>query len=146
MAQLCPVARPAEPWRVASPLVADEQDDTSPRRTEADVQRLALDLIRAWIDNKPARWTALVTQAHNEGPREVVEALGGTVEMLLSRIATRAGSREMMEVLADQVALLLVRISHQIGSTPKATLDTILAESTATSAPSDEPGPPPSSN
>ncbi len=104
------------------------------------MQRLALDLVRAWVDNKPARWTSLVTQAHNEGPREVVEALGGMVEMLLSRIATRAGSREMMEVLADQVALLLVRISHQIGSTPKATLDTILAESTAASAPTEEAG------
>jgi hypothetical protein len=107
----------------------DELGPTSAEDGRADPKALALELVRAWIDNKPARWTSLVTTAHDEGPREVVEALGGLVEMLLSRIASRAGSREMMEVLADQVALLLVRISHQIGSTPKATLDRILAES-----------------
>jgi hypothetical protein len=105
--------------------MADQRDAAG---RDAEVQQLALDLVRAWIDNRPARWTSLVTKAHDEGPREVVEALGAMVEMLLARIATQAGSREMMEVLADQVALLLVRIAHQTGSTPKVTLDKILAE------------------
>ncbi len=122
--------------------MADEHDDAQGPQGKVEAQELALDLVRAWLDNKPARWTSLVTKAHEQGAREVVEALGGTVEMLLSRIARSAGSREMMEVLADQVALLLVRISHQVGSTPKATLDRILAESTAAARPAGEDAPP----
>jgi len=123
--------------------MAQQGDDASSPAGPTDARGLALELVRAWIDNKPARWTSLVTTAHDQGPREVVEALGGLAEMLLSRIATRAGSREMMEVLADQVALLLVRIAHQTGSTPKVTLDRILAESAGAPQSSRQDAPPP---
>ncbi len=122
--------------------MADEHADAQGLPGKTDTQELAVELVRAWLDNKPARWTSLVTNAHEQGAREVVEALGGLVQMLLSRIASRAGSREMMEVLADQVALLLVRMSHQHGSTPKATLDRILAESSAAARPPEEAAPP----
>ena len=122
--------------------VADEHDASasgggSDKADETAVQRLALDLVRAWLDNKPSEWTALVTKAHEQGAREVVEALGAMVEALLGRIATGAGTREMMEVLADQVALLLVRIAHQTGSTPKATLEKVLGQP---ASPADPPG------
>ncbi len=113
--------------------MADEDDNPlsgagTGQPDEAAVRRLAVDLVRAWLDNKPSEWTALATRAHEQGAREVVEALGGMVETLLGRIATRAGTREMMEVLADQVSLLLVRIAHQTGSTPKRTLEQVFVK------------------
>ena len=92
------------------------------------MQRLALELVRAWLDNKPSEWTALVTKAHEQGAREAVEALGALVEALLGRIATGAGPRGMLGGLGDQVALLLVRIAPQTGSTPKATLEKVLGQ------------------